>query len=229
MSFNTQHCLNYMEQKIDFEIMAKAIKTVGADVVGMQEMRGKGKASDYEEQTEKVSAISGLPYSYFGKAIYFEGLGPYGNALLSKYPIISAEVIPIPDPDPKTGDKYYETRALIKARLEGDITVLVTHFGLNEDEQRNAVKTVVENLEEKRCVLMGDFNVRPDSEILLPIRERMKDTADLFEEEKKSFPSDDPYMKIDYIFVSSDVQVVSADIPAIVASDHRPHTCELSL
>jgi endonuclease/exonuclease/phosphatase (EEP) superfamily protein YafD len=31
-------------------------------------------------------------------------------------------------------------------------------------------------------------------------------------------------VKIDYIFVSKDVEVVSANIPAIVASDHRPHT-----
>ena len=25
MTFNTQHCLNYLEQKIDFAVMAKAI------------------------------------------------------------------------------------------------------------------------------------------------------------------------------------------------------------
>ena len=31
------------------------------------------------------------------------------------------------------------------------------------------------------------------------------------------------------IFVSQDVEVTSADIPAIVASDHRPHTASLEL
>ena len=71
---------------------------------------------------------------------------------------------------------------------------------------------------------MGDLNVRPDNPLLLPIRERMKDTADLFDEPKMSFPSDAPTRKIDYIFVSPDIEVVSADIPAVVASDHRPHT-----
>lgn len=30
--------------------------------------------------------------------------------------------------------------------------------------------------------------------------------------------------KTDYIFVSKDFEVLAADIPAIVASDHRPHT-----
>ena len=71
---------------------------------------------------------------------------------------------------------------------------------------------------------MGDFNVRPENEILLPIRECMKDTADLFSEPLVSFPSDKPNRKIDYIFVSPDVTVLEADIPPIVAADHRPHT-----
>ena len=74
---------------------------------------------------------------------------------------------------------------------------------------------------------MGDLNLRPDDAILSPIRAKMKDTADLFEGEKLSFPSDTPRMKIDYIFVSPDATVLSADIPAIVASDHRPHVAEI--
>ena len=76
---------------------------------------------------------------------------------------------------------------------------------------------------------MGDFNVMPDNEILNPIRAKMKDTADCFTEQKFSHPSDKPDKKIDYLFVSKDIEVVSADIPAIVASDHRPHTAEINL
>ena len=105
---------------------------------------------------------------------------------------------------------------------------MVIHFGLNVDEQENAVKTVIDNLEDKKCILMGDFNVTPDDEVLKPIRERMKDAADLFDEPLLSFPSDKPDRKIDYIFVSPDVEVISADIPEIVASDHRPHTAEVN-
>ena len=35
MSFNTQHCLNYLERKIDFQVMADAINRCGADIVGL--------------------------------------------------------------------------------------------------------------------------------------------------------------------------------------------------
>ncbi len=227
MSFNTQHCLNYLEQKIDFEIMAQAIKTVGADIVGLNEMRGKGERADYTDQTEMLSRLSDLPYCYFAEAIRFRGNDPYGNGILSRYPIVSAQTIGIPDPEEKTGTKLYETRCLLKAKLANGYTVLVVHFGLNPDEHKNAVATILDHLEEEKCILMGDFNVLPEDEVLLPIRARMKDTALAFDQPKLSFPSDCPNRKIDYIFVSPDVDVVAADIPEVIASDHRPHTALL--
>ncbi len=229
MTFNTLHCLNYIEQKIDFQIMADTIKECGADIVGLNEIRGKGTDSEYDNQTAILSELSGIEYYYFAKAIEIGNKNPYGNAILSKYPIVRAETIPVPDPNPKTGTEYYETRCLLKAKLEGGITVIVIHFGLNLDEQINAVNTVIENLENEKCILMGDFNVTPEDDVLKPIRERMKDAADFFEKPLLSFPSDNPDRKIDYIFVSPDVEVITADIPEIIASDHRPHTATVNI
>lgn len=229
MSFNTQHCMNFIDKTIDFPIIAKTITDFGADIVGLNEIRGEGEHAEYTAQTERLAALTGMKYYYFAPALDIPSCGLYGNAILSKIPIVKAENIPIPDPCPKKYKRYYETRCVLKAELEGGVTVLITHFGLNPDEQENAVKTVLDNLEKNRCVLMGDFNVTPESELLKPIREKMKDTAELFGGERLSFPSDKPDRKIDYIFVSSDIEVKSADIPAIVASDHRPHVAEIDL
>ena len=106
---------------------------------------------------------------------------------------------------------------------------MVSHFGLNPDEQKNAASRVVKSLEGERCVFMGDLNVTPDDPVLTPIRERMFDTAELFDGERLSFPSDKPRIKIDYIFTSPDIKAVRADIPAVVASDHRPYVAEIEL
>ena len=76
---------------------------------------------------------------------------------------------------------------------------------------------------------MGDFNAKPEAEVLKPIREKLKDTASVFKCEKLSHPSDKPTMKIDYIFVSNDIEIIDADIPNIVASDHRPHTATVRI
>ena len=226
MTFNTQHCLNYLEQKIDFDIMAKAITDLDADIVGLNEMYNGGEG-DFLMQTGELARRTGLSYSYFAKAID-EHLGHYGNGFISKYPIVKAETVMIPDPEPRRfPNGYYETRCLLKATLENGYTVLVTHFGLCRDEQENAVDTIINHITEEKCILMGDFNVEPSDPILDPIRAKLKDTASLFECEKLSFPSDKPEMKIDYIFVSPDIEVVSADIPDIVASDHCPHVAEI--
>jgi endonuclease/exonuclease/phosphatase family metal-dependent hydrolase len=224
ISFNTQHCFDYIEKKIDLQKFADTIKSLDADVVGLNEMRGEGTDAEYTEQVKILSELTGMKYYYFAKAIDIQGKGPYGNGMLSKIPILGVETVKIPDPDPKKYSGYYETRCILKAELEGGVTVLITHFGLNPDEQENAVATVVENLRDARCVLMGDFNVRPENPVLDPIRERMQDTAEVFEGERLSFPSDAPDRKIDYLFVSRDVKVLDADIPEIVVSDHRPYT-----
>lgn len=228
MVYNTAHCSNELTDKIDFPAIAEAICSYDPDVVGLNEIRGKGESPEYGPQTDILSELTAMPHAYFAKAIDVPKCGPYGNALLSKLPLASVETIPVPDPvERMPGRKYYETRCLLKAKLENGLTVLVIHFGLNPDEQQNAVDTVLANLPNEKCVLMGDFNVRPDNPLLDPIRARLKDAADAFTEPKLSFPSTAPDRKIDYIFVTPDVEIVAADIPATVVSDHRPHTVEI--
>lgn len=228
MTFNTQHCLDYLNQKIDFQVMADAINQLDADIVALNEMFDNSKHEEYDKQTEKLSKLTTLPYFFFAKAI-FDVYGDYGNGLLSRYPIKSAEVIMIPDPSPRKYNGFYETRCLLKAVLENGLTVLATHFGLNPDEHENAVNTVIKHITDTKCILMGDFNVSPDNPVLAPIKAKMKDTGDLFNSTKLSWPSDKPTIKIDYIFVSPDIEVVSADIPSLIASDHRPHIAEIKI
>lgn len=229
MSFNTQHCMNYIEGRIDYGIMADAICSCGADIVGLNEMRGAGPDPEYEDQVPVLAELTGLEHWAFAEAIRVGGENPYGNGLLSRWPIESWNVIPVPDPEERYFGQYYEARCLLQARLSNGLTVMVIHFGLNPDEQENAVRTVMAHLPTERCILMGDFNVDPEDPVLLPIRKRMRDAADAFAGLRMSWPSDSPERKIDYIFVTPDITVTEADIPDIVASDHRPHTACISL
>ncbi len=228
MTFNTQHCLNYVEKVIDIPLMAKVIRDCGADVVGLNEMYGAGTAPNYTDQTGELATLTGM-YHYFAQAIGYDGVKPYGNGLLSKIPIVSAETIIIPDPMEKTGPKNYETRCVLKAVLEGGITVLVTHMGLNVDEEQLAIATVLDNMPTEKGILMGDFNIGHGNPLLDPIREKLVDVAEGIVPVPMTFASYDPIDKIDYIFVTPDVEVLSAEVPAILASDHFPHTAELKL
>ena len=55
MTFNTQHCLDYLNQKIDFSLMAKTIEGLNADIVGLNEMFDNSCLEDYDKQTEKIA------------------------------------------------------------------------------------------------------------------------------------------------------------------------------
>ena len=227
MTFNTQHCLNFITKEIDYDIMANAIKKCNADIIALNEMRDEGPDAEYSAQTKILAEKSGYKYYKFGPAIFMGGKNPYGNGILSKYPITSVEVVSIPEPEVHKYDGYYEDRCLLKAVIDVDgneLTVYVTHFGLNPDEAENSLNEILQKPIPEKLVLMGDFNFTPDSDIIKPLKEHFFDTASLFDEEKLTFPSDVPDRKIDYIFTSKNIKVLSADVPVIIASDHRPHT-----
>ena len=229
MTYNVQHfqLFNSEDKRIDFSAYADVLNEVDPDILGLNEIRGKGDLVGYENQIFEISKLVKMENSYFAKAIMVEGKAPYGNALLSKSKILKAETIPIPDPNPRRYNGYYETRCLLKARLESGYTVCVLHMGLNEDEQENAVKVVLDNIEDERFILMGDFNTVPNSEVLRPIRERLYDTALSTDESLFTWRTDKPYQKIDYIFTSHDVKVKSITMPGYLNSDHFPLVVEV--
>lgn len=227
MTFNIQHCMVHKRGDIDFKLYADTISRFSPDIVSMNEVRNESADAEYENQPKILSELTGIKYHYFAETLKFDGVNPYGNAILTKYPIISAEIIPIPDPVTHAYNGYYETRNILKVKLDCGLTVMVTHWGLNRDEQINAQKTVLENLDSEKCILMGDFNVDYTNDLLEPIRAKMFDTAKLFSEPLLSYPSDNPIDKRDYIFTTPDIKVLSADIPPIVVSDHRPYVAKI--
>lgn len=228
MTYNVLHCARFPEKIIDYPQFAKVLQESDADIIGLNEMRGEGPGEGYDDQIGTLAALSGYPYYYFASAKFFDNRGPYGNALLSKIPIVHAETIPIPDPALKTGPKNYETRCVLKALLAGGITVLVTHFGLNPDEEVNAVLTLLRNAPKEKSIVMGDFNTEPHHGILQPLQDRMKDAGDLLPANTCTFFGCGQ-KKIDYIFVSKDIEILEADVPQIYVSDHFPHTASVRI
>ncbi len=230
MTFNIQHCLDYKKRKIDCDLFARKITEYGSDFCGLNEVRGKGFLVGYTDQIKKLSGKTGM-YGYFGQAIKVKGLGPYGNAILSKKPIKSVQTILIPDPGIKNENVNYETRCIIKAIVEEngkDIVFLVTHMGLAKAERINAVKTICEIADstDLPIILMGDFNACPEEETFQPLFQRFSDT--LKGKDVKTFPSDCPEIKIDYILYRG-LECKNTKVINEVVSDHLPIITEVIL
>lgn len=199
------------------------------DIIGVNEVRGKGNIPEYAEQARQMGEVLGYHY-FFGPAIQFEN-GPYGNAILSRFPILHAEVIPIPDPEVKDEDAYYETRDIIKAELDvpGGMTVFVSHFGLAKSEEKNAVATLLDALKDVKgnVLFMGDLNMRPDNPILAPVFDVLNDTASIQAEPPMTFAWYNPDRKIDYIFTSKNIRTLDIEVPFEKTSDHMPYVANI--
>ena len=230
MTFNIQHALDYKNNVIDTALFADKIRFHDADICGLNEVRGAGPIEGYTDQLSEIKDKLGF-YGYFAEAIKVDGTSPYGNALVSRYPIKSAETVMIPDPIIKVPGRHYETRCVLKAVIESgkkDICVLVCHMGLTPAQRRNAVKTIckiIDNID-LPLILMGDFNTTPDDKVLRPLYKRLKDT-----DEKASvralptYASYDPKEKIDYIFYKG-LNLKNISTINEIYSDHFPIIAE---
>lgn len=230
MTFNIQHCLDYMNDKIDIDLFVDAIKEISPDICGLNEVRGEGPIEGYTDQTSALA--DGLGYNrYFAKAIDVGGTSPYGNAFVTRHPINSAETVAVPDPIFKYEIGKYESRCILKAVVDiggREVLVLVCHMGLALGERKNAVKEICSIVDstDMPLVLMGDFNALPESNELKPLFERLED-ADFYADDKGkfTFPSYKPNIKIDYIFFRG-LKCTGVKTIEKVVSDHFPIVAE---
>lgn len=236
MTYNIQHGVDHARamlgerEPLNLPQIAEVIRRFHPDIVGLNEVRDRGVSPDYREQAILIANALGYDHVYFAKAIDDQGNGPYGNAIVSRLPIHAARTVPIPSP---MLDRGCEPRCILQAEFDTPerFEVLISHFGLTPPEQRNAVAAVMELAEHRSVpmILMGDLNMTPDQPILKPLSEIFRDTGSLLPENTRSFPSEQPTIKIDYIFASPEFRTVSAEIPQLVVSDHCPCLADLVL
>lgn len=214
----------------------EVIRSVSPDVCALNEVDYNLPRSGSVKLAEYIGEKLGYE-SYFARAVTWAP-GDYGNALVSRYPIISAKTIAIPDPENRIEKTYYEPRCVLCAEVafpQCKTTVLVTHFGLARTEKMNALATLLNILADISgpVILMGDFNLLPDDPFIETLRSVLCDTASVCKGEMITFPSrsdispDYKNEKIDYIFTSRDFTAKSVEIPDTCASDHRPYVAHL--
>lgn len=231
MTYNILHGMDYplwrteKRAEIDLSGTAGTIREVGADICALNEVRGAGLTAEYTAQADAIGGYLGF-HHVFGRSIYVGGTEPYGNGLVSRYPIASSEVIPIPDPivDGRVPDGV-ESRSVLRCTFDfaggKHLTVLATHFGLSLPERENAAALCRKLLEteENPTILLGDFNSTPDEGILWRLRRDYRSVGDF---RKCTFPTDKPNIRIDYIFLNDRVALRRHGIGPTSASDHLP-------
>ena len=147
--------------KHDISKLAVDILEKKLDVVGLQEVDMNCNRSGSIDTVKLLSEYTGYKYYCFFKAIDFDS-GEYGNAVLSKYPILSTESLPL-----ETGG--HEGRVLGHARIDANgrtVNFFVTHLSYESDEIRAAQFVKLHDVASKydNVIITGDFNVSSLSE-----------------------------------------------------------------
>lgn len=141
--------------KRDVARIAAVLRSLDADVIALQEVTFEGGPEQAVEPVELVAELSGFS-SVCAPIQRHDGL-PFGNALLTKLPMIASRRICLSYPQ-------REPRTALEVTVETGqrpLRVIATHLGLRPAERRFQVRRILEHVagdEHSVTVLLGDFN-----------------------------------------------------------------------
>ena len=215
--------------KYDVARLAKVINDTKPDLVALQEVDVGVRRSGQVHEGRELAKLTGLA-ARFGPTQHYQG-GLFGNAVLSRFPILDVEIHPLPYTESTPEKTTYPRGAIavtVKGPNEKPLRFISTHFQHNVAEDRlaeaKAVNSLFANEDSKTpTILAGDMNAVPDA---APITELLKRWSNAIDKQATpTAPATKPRSRIDYIFYRSASNfrlIESKVIPESIASDHRP-------
>jgi endonuclease/exonuclease/phosphatase family metal-dependent hydrolase len=235
LSYNIHKGFSARNRVFVLKGIREAIRELSPDFVFLQEVLGeharhKTKVADWpaESQFEYMADSIWPHFAYGQNAVYTEG--HHGNAILSKYPILSWE-------NEDVSTTRLERRGLLHAVVKPyedrpGLHLICVHFGLLEKDRQLQADRLCSRLKRtvasgEGVIVAGDFN-----DWALRLSHKLKLEAGLDEayharhsHHARTFPSRMPVFRLDRIyflgFEASYAQALHAE-PWASLSDHSP-------
>jgi endonuclease/exonuclease/phosphatase family metal-dependent hydrolase len=212
---------------LDMEALALVIEESGADVLLLQEVSRGWVINGSLDMLEWLSQRLEMPYV----------AGPteellWGNALLSRYPIHNAANVPLPP------DHLLLRRGYLMAEIEvGAERLLVINTHLHHVRADSLVRQeqvgqILDGWQGRpRTLIAGDFNATPEApEMVMMVEAGLADVALLFGPAPPyTYSAVKPERRIDYIWITADLDLVDFAVPQTTASDHLPLVVTVTL
>ncbi|MDA0179315.1 endonuclease/exonuclease/phosphatase family protein [Solirubrobacter phytolaccae] len=237
-SYNIAHGAGYNAQNqlvFDLDRTIDTLRAIGSDVIALQEVdKHWSDRSNNLDEPKVLSEALGM------HVVYAPNLdnppntpgGPrsqYGTAILSKYPILESRNTLLPRPG------NGEQRGLLEAVIDVNglrVRIANTHMSTLANERTAQTARIMELLADSKepVVLLGDLNATPESSDLAALWTRYRDSWKLGGVGSPfTYPGNFPDRRIDFIALSSGINVRSAEVVNTLASDHRPYTARLAI
>lgn len=222
VSYNVHQCVGMDGRRVP-ERIARVLRNLKADIVGLQEVDSPSDDDRVSDQMRYLATATGLQ-AIAGPTIQ-RHRGHYGNVLLTRHPIRVVRRLDLSVPG-------REPRGAIDVDLDcmgATVRVLATHLGLRSVERRTQVRRLLTALAEARSpdyssplIVLGDINewflLRPT---LRWLNSRLGKTPAL-----RTFPASFPLFALDRIWVQPRSALVTLDVCRTaltrIASDHLP-------
>lgn len=221
--------------------IARLMSSVNADVVALQEIDRCSRWAGNFDHLHYLSVHSSIPHSVFGINNQREGLLnlSYGNALLSRAPILRSETIVF-------GNKRVGEKGFLYAELDlqGKVIPLVNlhlHYRSRLHRMRQ-LDRLTEFLQQQHQlhgerwfippIVCGDFNTPHNNEdAATNLYSRLHSFGDyrFFPVEEGTFPSPWPSRTLDFVFLPRACRHVHAAVLQSRLSDHCPVLVEFDL
>lgn len=220
--------------------VGELIRSTRADVVLLQEVDRGTRRSSGVDQVAELARLTGLQIA-FGKSLDYQG-GEYGIAVMSRWPILSDTMFPLPvnPPQARAGGSR-EPRGALRVMIDapaGKLAVINTHIDASRDDtwRRQEISTVVRLAVDARAaaqhvLLGGDLNSTPESAVQDSVRQ--SGFVDAWMQcgrgDGLTFRADSAVKRIDYLYMSRGASCTEATVLRSDASDHRPVLVRMTL
>ena len=233
-TYNIHKCVG-IDRRYSPERIAEVLREIDADVVAMQEVLCHSKSQDRDHQAGYIAAELNMDYR-FGENRKIKG-GDYGNVILSRLPIESAENYDI-------SIHKYEPRGCLRAEISVNggqpLHFVNIHMGTSYFERRKQVHKLLAghvlddpNLVGRRIVA-GDFNEWTSGLTTRLFKENFRSVDPKLDlGSSRSFPGILPILHLDHVYFDKDFRLVKAYLhktrASLLASDHLPVVAEFEM
>lgn len=235
LSYNIHKCVGSIDRRYDPARVTAVIAHHAPDVVLLQEVAQNGSRFRGERQIDLLGEALGLAHtSYFVNVRLGTGRGEYGNAILSRFPIISTENVDLTIAGRKARSVLHAClRLTLPDNHHRTLHVFNLHLGLSGPERREQLRRFLAcrpfaGLDRRTPVLVaGDFNDVWGrlGRLLQPVGFRGPATP------LRTFPAYAPLRALDSLHVRGDVEVLDLQRSRLqlarAASDHLPLVAQL--
>ncbi|HEX4451280.1 MAG TPA: endonuclease/exonuclease/phosphatase family protein [Kofleriaceae bacterium] len=235
LSYNIHKCIGGVDRRYDPQRVADVINQQHADVLLLQEVDHEVPRSNRDRQVDVLGDLVGMRYRSWFSNVEVRGGGCYGNAILSRYPIVETTNIDLSIRFKKKRSVLHGVVRVRQNDMDRTVHVYNMHLGLARFERRIQLRRFLDSHpfqtlhHETPVVVGGDLNdvYGRLGELLRPAGFRGVERRPL------TFPAWGPVRALDAIFVRGRLDFVrlarcESEL-ARRASDHRPLIADVRL